>query len=156
MWAFFSLAALLLLLHDHYLLGHLTFTKMNAQPIHEWIKKIIYPSNFLQVPKEDEQKLILFAAMLFNKIWWSRHQVIFNKKNPRSPWGHDTAFHINKSYFEHLKAWTEITSPISCKMDWNTSPIGWLKFNFNAAILHNKATAAAYCRFDTWELLYAC
>ena len=41
-------------------------------------------------------------------------------------------------------------------MDWNTSPIGWLKFNFNTAILHNKATAAAYCRFDTWELLYAC
>jgi hypothetical protein len=45
-------------------------TNMNDQPIHEWIRKIIYPSTFLQVPKKDEQKFILFAIILFDKIWW--------------------------------------------------------------------------------------
>jgi hypothetical protein len=128
-------------------------TNMNDQPIHEWIRKIIYPSTFLQVPKEDEQKFILFATILFDRISWCRNQIIFNKKIPDP---RKTASYNTKSYFEHLKAWTEVSTPGLRKTIWQPPPIGWLKFNFDAAIRHDKITAATCCRTDSGDLLFAC
>ena len=124
---------------------------MNDQPIHEWIRKIIYLSTFLQVPKEDEQKFISFATILFDRIWWCR--IIFNKKIPDP---RETASYITKSYFEHLKAWTKVPTPGLRKTIWQPLLIGWLKFNFDAAIRHDKVTVATCCRIDSGDLLFAC
>jgi hypothetical protein len=126
---------------------------MNAQPIQEWIKKIIYPSTFLKVPMEDEQKFILLAAILFDRIWWCRNEIIFNQKtsDPR-----ETASYITKSYLEHLKDWDEKFVTGFRESNWKPYPIGWLKFNFDVVIRPNKITVVVCCRNDIGEILHAC
>jgi hypothetical protein len=39
---------------------------------------------------------------------------------------------------------------------WQPPPIGWLKFNFDAAIRHDKVTAATCCQTDSGDLFFAC
>ncbi len=75
------------------------------------------------------------------------------QENSRPSWN---CVHIAKSYFEHLKAWTEVSTPGIHKTIWQPPPIGWLKFNFDAAIHHDKVTAATCCRTDSGDLLFAC
>jgi hypothetical protein len=55
-----------------------------------------------------------------------------------------------------LKAWTEVLTPGIRKTIWQPPPIGWLKFNFDAAIRHDKVTAATCCRTDSGDLLFIC
>jgi hypothetical protein len=72
-------------------------------------------------------------------------------KDPR-----ETASYITKSYLKHLKAWEEKSVTGFRESNWKPPPIGWLKFNFDAAIHPNKITVAVCCRNDIREILHAC
>ena len=98
-------------------------------------------------------KFILLAAILFDRIWWCRNEIIFNKKtsDPR-----ETVLYITKSYLEHLKAWNEKSITGFWESNWKPPSIGWLKFNFDVAIHPNKNTIFVCCRNDNGEILHAC
>ena len=74
----------------------------------------------------------------------------------KTPDPHETASYITKSYLKCLKAWEEKSITRFREPNWKPPPIGWLKFNFDAAIHPNKITIAVCCINDIREILHTC
>ena len=52
------------------------------RPISDWILAIIYPIDWLAIPKDEVRSFQLFAALTLDHIWFSRNKLVHEALQP--------------------------------------------------------------------------
>lgn len=111
---------------------------------------IIHPSSALGPPVNDGHAFTLYAAILIDYAWFSRHLVIHHGTEIDIMHIHET---IRKLFEEYQHSWSEKLEVTSTS--WVPPPNGSWKINFDVAIRDSFSIGAAVCRDPTGSILFA-
>lgn len=87
----------------------------------ELVKKVIFPSKYLRLSKDDGGQFTLFTAMSLDKIWWVRNLVAFERKELATSvqfyWTHSDAntclvldMCLHPTLSSEIGHWTQVVS----------------------------------------------
>lgn len=100
--------------------------------------------------QEDGYKITLYCSIFFDDIWRIRNQIIFEDYSSNSRKNVDV---INRAYSKHIAAWT---SHLACPaLKWFPPQLGWIKINFDVAIIPHATILAVVGRSEFGDILLA-
>jgi hypothetical protein len=106
----------------------------------DWIKMIISPSSSLGIPRKDQHKFQIFAAVACDLLWFYRNKAFHDGLT------FDAALLVSKRTIkvssDHFNAWHKISSPME---SW-LPPHSCFKINFDIAIRDSVSVEAAVCQ----------
>ena len=114
------------------------------------VKYAIFSHKYLQVSSEDGYKITLYCSIFFDDIWRIRNHIIFENysSNPRK-----NVDVINRAYSKHIAMWT---SHLACPtLKWFPPEPGWIKINFDVAIIPHAPILAVVGRSEFGDILFA-
>jgi hypothetical protein len=115
----------------------------------KWIKVILTPRNFLNIPTYQHHYFQIFAAVACDLLWVSRKKAYNEGISINAI---SLSRRINKLAMEHSKAWLSIRpKPIIEK--WIPLPQSSFKINFDTAIQDNFSARAAICRNHLGQII---
>jgi hypothetical protein len=119
-----------------------------SRPISEWILALLSPIVVLGVAKNEVRKFQLFASLVLDFIWKARNLLIHE----------GTVFSASQAFFQvsrtlnfHVVAWKDCILPSL----WAPPTVGWIKANFDVAVTHSFAVAAAILSDDSGNIIAA-
>jgi hypothetical protein len=119
-----------------------------SRPISDWILALLSPVVVLGVTKNEVRKFQLFASLVLDFIWRARNLLIHE----------GTVFSAGQAFFQvsrtlnfHVDAWKSCILPSL----WAPPAVGWFKANFDVAVTHSFAVAAAVLSDDSGNIIAA-
>ena len=120
--------------------------------IDQWINIIINPIEMLHVQGKEAKDFTLFAIVLCDQICMNRNQTVWGNKLVDSI---KLSIQINKVFIQHKQAWQSIIGEKENSPSWKPPPLGWIKFNFDAAVKLDKVVLAMVCRDNSGSIVAA-
>lgn len=114
----------------------LNLANFATRPLSDWVKAIVFPSDWLLVPKSDSQKFQIFASLNLDFIWQARNKLIHDAIEP-DPVKAISCVSSNLNF--HVAAWKEAAIPSL----WSPPGDGSIKGNFDVVVRGSFAVAAA-------------
>jgi hypothetical protein len=98
-----------------------------GMPISEWIKALINPHYFLNIPCEDVQMFQLSAVIVLDVIWRVRNDKVHNRS---VIYLQGIIAQIRSTFDIHSRVWVNK----SMSESWSCPPVGAVKLNFDVAV----------------------
>jgi hypothetical protein len=109
---------------------------------------IIYPFEWLAIPKNEVRRFQFFAAITLDRIWFSRNKLVHDaiKPDPKK-----VIKQVSSSLDLHLSAWKDASLPSL----WLPSCLGRIKGNFDVAVRDSFAIVAAVVSNSSGSVILA-
>jgi hypothetical protein len=107
-----------------------------TRPISDWVLAILYPVEWLAIPKNEVRRFQIFAALTLNLIWFSRNKLIHDALQPVPS---KVFKQLSSSMDHHLSAWQDVSLPSL----WTPLRLGCVKGNFDVAVRDSFDVVAA-------------
>ena len=120
----------------------------------DWVKFILNPSPVLGIQNFDQQKFILYAAILCDTIWKKRNELVHSANPEGLTDPRQIADQIQKSYLDHCQAWDFKIFDRGRLLGWTPPSPPHIKLNFDAAIGEGVVGLAMVCRDHMAKILF--
>ena len=120
--------------------------------IDQWIKVLIDPSEILRIQGGEAMEVIIFAVVLCDQIWMNRNKAVWSNQLIDSV---KLFNQINKVFIQHKQAWQLTLEKKEFLLMEASSPLGWIKCNFNAIVKPDKGVLKMVCRDSIGSIVVA-